>query len=694
MQATLKKGAVWVALAFGTTGVQAASRVDIDTIAPKYSAALAKSSATTAEKLGLGNSDLKALYSQTLPNGKVLTRYQQLYRGIPVLNSNVVEHRDNSKAAPSLTGAIIQGLASDVPTATPQLSSSAILNLAKSKVPKAKFEEEQVQLYVHLDEKSKSARLVYLVSFFAPNGNQPSRPFFLMDANTGEVVKQWDGLARVNATGPGGNSKTGQYEFGVNYGPLDVSSNCAMDNGTIKTVDQNNGTANVSTAFQFNCPRNTYRAVNGAFAPMNDAHFFGNATVKMYRDWFGVGPIQQQLVMRVHYGQNYEGAGWTGGTTIFGDGLNQFYPLVSADVIAHEVSHGFTEQNSKLLYFAHSGGMNEAFSDMAGEALEYYLKGTNDFKSGAAITKTTDALRYMYNPPLDGNSKDNAANVSPFDNVHYSSGVYNKAFYLLATSPGWNTRKAFEVMFDANRLYWTELSTFNEGACGVEQAASNRGYNVSQVSTAFNAVGVNCDNYKWLAEQLYLAYTGRPGDPGGLKYWTDNMAAAGVPKTLVEFAAAYSSNPSVKSIVDGIALSTEAQAFLPSDPAGSHYQLIGAVFQNEFGRGIDSSNNGIWNHRINSGESTRQSAPMKIMADALASPYAERKNDALTVGKKVGVSLRFTEHVNEPAEISSYITPVGLSKGRNLLKTVTSATQVQAFIPTIDATIADIVANH
>jgi len=121
-------------------------------------------------------------------------------------------------------------------------------------------------------------------------------------------------------------------------------------------------------------------------------------------------------------------------------------------VTSHEVSHGFTEQNSALVYSGMSGGMNEAFSDMAGEAAENYMKGTNDFQVGAEIFKAAGALRYMYNPPLDGRSIDNAANFTSTLDVHYSSGVYNKAFYLLATKTGWNVQKAFQVMADANRL--------------------------------------------------------------------------------------------------------------------------------------------------------------------------------------------------------------------------------------------------
>ena len=109
----------------------------------------------------------------------------------------------------------------------------------------------------------------------------------------------------------------------------------------------------------------------------------------MYNDWVGTAPLTFQLKMRVHYGNNYENAFWDGSAMTFGDGQNTFYPLVSLDVSAHEVSHGFTEQNSGLIYSGKSGGLNEAFSDMAGEAAEFYMKGSNDWLVGQEILKVT-----------------------------------------------------------------------------------------------------------------------------------------------------------------------------------------------------------------------------------------------------------------------------------------------------------------
>ena len=87
----------------------------------------------------------------------------------------------------------------------------------------------------------------------------------------------------------------------------------------------------------------------------------------MYRNWYNTAPLSFKLKMRVHYSRNYENAFWDGSQMTFGDGATTFYPLVSLDVAAHEVSHGFTEQNSGLVYSGQSGGINEAFSDMAGK---------------------------------------------------------------------------------------------------------------------------------------------------------------------------------------------------------------------------------------------------------------------------------------------------------------------------------------
>ena len=77
--------------------------------------------------------------------------------------------------------------------------------------------------------------------------------------------------------------------------------------------------------------------------------------------------------------------------------------------------------------------------------------------------------------------------------VHYSSGVYNHLFYILANQPGWNVRKAFDVMVNANQNYWTPYVTFDEAGCGVISAAKDMGYSVDDVKKSLSTVAVNYD---------------------------------------------------------------------------------------------------------------------------------------------------------------------------------------------------------
>ncbi|MDO9192521.1 MAG: M4 family metallopeptidase, partial [Undibacterium sp.] len=384
-----------------------------------------------------------------------------------VWGEGIVESRASGDAQPSMSGAMLRGLANDLPSIKPTYTAAQVIDLAKTRAQVFSTENEQTKLYIKQDS-AGVGRLVYAVSFLAKNTAKPSRPSFMIDANSGAILEQWDGITHsLTGTGPGGNAKTGQYEYGTTagYGFMDVlvsGTTCKLSSTNVDTYNMNGATSGAGTLHSYTCPRNTVKAINGAYSPMNDAHYFGNQVFNMYQAYLGLRPISQKLVMKVHYGSSYENAFWDGSAMSYGDGKTTFYPLVSLDVTSHEVSHGFTEQNSGLVYSGMSGGMNEAFSDMAGEAAKYYVKGTNDFKVGVDIFKGTGALRYMYNPPLDGGSIDNASNYTSGLDVHYSSGVYNKAFYLLATKAGWNTRKAFEVMADANHLYWTASSTFNQ----------------------------------------------------------------------------------------------------------------------------------------------------------------------------------------------------------------------------------------
>jgi vibriolysin len=433
-------------------------------------------------------------------NGVTTTRYTQIHKGVPVIGDDIIISQNKSGEIKRAHGYVVHGIIQDIDNVNPSISSDEALNIAKEDSKNQSdsnlnpdsfsYENETSQLAIWVSE-SGISYLVYEVSFMQ-NSDNPSRPHYIIDATNGEVLDYYDNLQHANATGPGGNQKTGIYRYGTNRGYLNVtrsSNTCTMNNQYVRTIDLEHGSTNTQ-AFRFTCPENTHKQINGAYSPLNDAHYFGGVVVNMYRNWIHTNPLTTKVILRVHYGNNYENAFWNGTNVSFGDGNTRFYPLVSLDVVSHEISHGFTEQNSGLVYRNQSGGLNESFSDMAGEAAEYYSRGRNDWVVGADIFRNSGGLRYMNNPTADGRSIDHQSDYHNGLGVHYSSGVYNKAFYNLATSSGWNTKKAFQVYARANRLYWSAGTNWDDAGSGVMDAACDLGFDTSAVQRSLARVGI------------------------------------------------------------------------------------------------------------------------------------------------------------------------------------------------------------
>lgn len=479
--------------------------------------------------------------SRTQEHATIITRYQQMYQGIPVIGAQIM-----------IENAQVNGhLLDDIQLNThPALTPQQAIDIAKqswfSFNGQMSTQEEQGELQIRAVQDSE-LKLVYQISFkTTQNDNKPAWPFFIVDAQSGEITKQWNNIKNYMDSGPGGNEKVHEYWYGKDGLPfLDVvqdGSQCIMDTAKVKLVNLASAwdwNDLLATPFQYPCNNNVEENINGAYSPSNDAYYFGHIIVDMYKDWYGVHALQHadgtlmQLVMRVHFGQNYDNAFWDGQFMSFGDGQD-FYPLVSLDVAGHEVTHGFTEQHSGLEYHDQSGALNESLSDMAGQAARAYLlekfpqlynklylqADTVTWGIGETIVRDSfgKALRFMDFPSSDGSSADcldkklaqnhgsycaisypevvafakkRIANPQERQNfiVHTASGVFNKAFYLLSKNIG--IKKAYETMIVANSKYWTPTTDFVNGACGVLYAARDLSVDREMVKTVFGQVGVD-----------------------------------------------------------------------------------------------------------------------------------------------------------------------------------------------------------
>jgi Zn-dependent metalloprotease len=113
--------------------------------------------------------------------------------------------------------------------------------------------------------------------------------------------------------------------------------------------------------------------------------------------------------------------------------------------------------------------------------------------------------KVMCDPRADGRSIDNLANYFDGLDVHFSSGIMNKAFCRAARrfatgNPLGNAsvdsvRRAAKVFYEANDHYWTSSSSFVQGCAGTIDAAIALGYSAGDINAlrAFWAdVGVAC----------------------------------------------------------------------------------------------------------------------------------------------------------------------------------------------------------
>lgn len=432
------------------------------------------------------------------------------------------------------------------PHAAKAVDKAKQLAVSEFKASIQQVRKSQLMVYVDSDGKARWAFFVSLRGH-AQKSRGLAKPTFILDAETLQVLESWNDaktLDPVKGGGYGGNKHTGKLMYDGLPKDLaalnverDASGNCFMRNSDVIMLDARTDTdakhtdkwgdvvqitEHMSTP-SYACPtvdgkhNNVYwneslESVNGGYSPTNDALYAGSVVQSLYKDWYGVPMLvnddksAMQLTMIAHFGENWENAAWDdeeGENNIkLGDGENMFYPLTSLGVIAHEVSHGFTIQHANLSYRGQSGGMNESFSDMAAQAAEVYAFGKNTWEIGPEIVKEDGmALRYMDQPSKDctqeGQEPGNYCSIDKVDqyfkgiNVHFSSGIYNRVFYKLATAKGWDVRKAFEVMLTANSYYWTSNTTFEKGACGVMSAAKDLKYNSAAVVAAFNAVGID-----------------------------------------------------------------------------------------------------------------------------------------------------------------------------------------------------------
>eukprot|EP01083_Nonionella_stella_P287868 979973_1 len=436
---------------------------------------------------------------------------QQKYRGIPIFGATLVIDQNNHIPIYGkwYDESDIEKL---VPFTEPKINKEEIEQIALDSLD---ITAKNMNSYTNVDSElyiyyyKSHPYLCWIIRFAynniinneKENKNEMHNPMFIINAINGEIYQIYDESysLKIEACGEGGNQgKLGRYQYCMDKPPLFINHNPdsapVLENDIIQIYDNYNNIYNDhSAATKITCSNlrispinSTYQRcdiddifTNGAYCPACDVYAYANAAFDMFGLWtnalYPISPSFIPMKIYIHVGTNWLNANYiySNGHIHFGDGTSDWYPLTVLDITAHEIAHGYTDQGSNLIYAGESGGMNEAFSDIAGEAAEYWVFGTNDWEAGGNLGKNGQPFRYMYDPPLNGRAIDHYSNFYPGMSVHSSSGLYNKAAYNLYATSNWTMEEIFRVFAWANLYYWTMDSTFNEGINGLHHALND-----------------------------------------------------------------------------------------------------------------------------------------------------------------------------------------------------------------------------
>eukprot|EP01084_Bolivina_argentea_P004542 8640_1 len=453
---------------------------------------------------------------------------QQYHRGLPIYGATLVIEQNELQNKKPIFGNWFnpQNILQCVPTINATITIFQALqiifntlNITSNDIYRNISTDLQIYFTDHSDTE---CFLTYIIKFIYKDITRPNdifQPLIIFEAlNHHKILKLHNQPQNLLACGEGGNAKMGQHEYCVNKPGVTINSatNPVLRNADIEIYDNENNAWNnqvsvpIITCSKTSSTKCTVNegTVNGAYGVAMDVYAYAVNTWTMFNQWMDEAPIlyPKPFPIYVHVGTNWGNANYAGIEINFGDGGTSWHPLGTITIAAHEIAHGYTDRSSGLVYYEESGGMNEAYSDIVGQCAEWYLLGFTQWKNGHNMVKSNagyDALRWLYNPPLDGDSIDNYCNMYPILNVHYSSGLYNKAAYLLSASNtyAWSMEQIFKVFSTANKYYWTSTSTFNQGVCGLISAlnllyGSNTAlYNTMEgvLINSFEAVGLRCN---------------------------------------------------------------------------------------------------------------------------------------------------------------------------------------------------------
>jgi|GEM_PF-1623425 len=400
--------------------------------------------------------------------GKAHVRLAQTFDGIEVFGAEALVHLHEDGSLWRVTDDTVRGI--DIDT-EPNLRAEEAAEIAVGDTGGYARLSEDPEVDLQILRHRRRDHLVYRVQLrqFEP-GFAPAMPVVFVDAHDGEVVDSYDNLQHIELN----QSEAVTYD-----------ANETTDVTTKNVADSSDEVA-------------------------EEAHTHVLESLSFLSDVLGRDSYDDEgkkVQSFVHYDAEWNNASWNGREMKFGDGDGDtFSPLVSLDIVAHELGHAVTGKTAKLVYRGESGALNEATSDIFAAATEWYVEGAIDddtWRIGEDCYtpgESGDALRTM-NDPAEGDDPEHYSerHTGSEDNggVHTNSSIGNLFFYLLSEG-GDNPNEDYRTntvdgigIEDATRIWYTALSqemTRKTNYAGARRATERA------CATLFGASSSKCDS--------------------------------------------------------------------------------------------------------------------------------------------------------------------------------------------------------
>lgn len=419
-------------------------------------------------------------------NANYHIRYSHFLNGVKINGSEIVTHFSQGKLSgcngilyfPNSTSAVIsQEAARNKAFAAINAESYMWQNPHEEKMLKTWLEDSNATYYpkgeLHYVPQSLDFSLPFALCYgFDVYASSPtSRTMVFVNAENGTIWAMEQLMDVADAEGVANTKYRGNKAI--------VSDSLAPDTFRLRETGRGNGieTYNMQTgkvyasAVDFIDSDNYWNNYNADFDEVaGDAHFGAERTYDYFYSKFNRNSFDgngAKIRSFVHYDKKYSNAFWNGFVMTYGDGNGtSIFPLISIDVVGHEIAHAVTTNTANLVYSYESGALNESFSDIFGNAIEYFADSNQfNWRMGEDITASGNGLRNMASPKTHRDPdtyKGTYWHTAASDNggVHTNSGVQNYWFYLLCHGKSGTNDNGDNYAVDSLGIYKAEAIAY------------------------------------------------------------------------------------------------------------------------------------------------------------------------------------------------------------------------------------------